>query len=112
MRTEEQEREYQAAMEQESMPQGEFMREAVFQHTSVIGADRPESRWILSPFDTWETNPHWDGSNPYQPHPEDEYGQEEYYVVGQHAVNLYLWSLDCDEEEQWAEEQYDEDFPF
>jgi len=118
MRTEEQQREYDAAMEQEAMSQGEYMSAAVRQWAGVYGEDRPDDRWVLSPFDTWENNPHWNGTDPYQPHPEDEYAQEEYYVVGQHAVNLYWNQVDADTEaaaaELYAEEQYDhdEDLPF
>lgn len=88
-RSEEQQREYDADMEQASMTQGEYMSAALYQYSAAHGADRPEDRWILSPFDTWENNPCWDGTDPNQPHPEDEYAIQEYYVVGQHAVNLY-----------------------
>lgn len=114
MRTEEQQREYEATMEEESMSQGEYLAAALHQYAGAHGADRPERRWILSPFDTWENNPCWDGSDPHQPHPEDEYAQEEYYVVGQHAVNLYENHLaDIEAEEQFCEEQYDDDdLPF
>lgn len=90
MRTEEQEREYQATMEEESMSQGEYMAAAVRQWAGAYGEERPDDRWVLSPFDTWENNPYWNGTDPDQPHPDDEYAIEEYYVVGQHAVNLYL----------------------
>lgn len=106
----EQQREYQAAMDQESMSQGEYMSEALYQHSAVYGADRPADRWVLSPFDTWETNPCWDGTEPYQPHPEDEDAQEEYYLVGQHAVNLY--EADKYDRLDAAEYANDDDFPF
>jgi hypothetical protein len=89
MRTEEQQREYDADMEQAAMSQGEYMSAAVRQYAAVYGAEDPTARWVLSPFDSWENNPAWDGTDPDQPHPEDERGQQEYYVVGQHAVNLY-----------------------
>jgi hypothetical protein len=116
MRTEEQQREYQAAMDQESMSQGEYMREALYQHSAVYGVDRPEDRWVLSPFDSWETNPCWDGTDPYQPHPEDEDAQEEYYLVGQHAVNLYEQHKAREESESLLDDELyantGPDFPF
>lgn len=60
------------------MSDGEYMTAAVGQYASAHGADAPDSAWILSPFDTWEKNPHYKG--PKQPHPEDAIGMtaEEY----------------------------------
>lgn len=100
MKTQEQQREFDATMEQEAMSQGEFMAAAMHQHTVAYGEERKDDAWILSPFDTWEINPWYDG--PSVPHPEDEDGQEEYYVVGQHAVNLYLAHLDDRLHAAWA----------
>ena len=107
MRTEEQQREYDSAMEQEALSQGEYMSAAVRQWAGVHGEDRPDDRWVLSPFDTWENNPHWNGTDPYQPHPEDDLG--EYYFVGppepEEEVGLSTWVPDG-----WTDD--DEDLPF
>ncbi len=37
------------------------------------GSDRPDSEWILTPFDTWERNPAYCG--PKGRHPEDDYDE-------------------------------------
>jgi hypothetical protein len=109
-RSEEQQREYQSAMEQESMSQGEYMTEALHQYAGAHGADRPDDRWVLSPFDTWETNPCWNGTDPYQPHPEDEDAQQEYWFMGppepvvEEEAGLSTWVPDG-----WTD---DDDFPF
>jgi hypothetical protein len=39
------------------------------------GAERPEQAWILTPWDTWEPNPHYRG--PAVRHPEDDRPEEE-----------------------------------
>lgn len=39
------------------------------------GEEHPERPWILTPFDTWERNPFYDGSKgPFEsiPHPESD----------------------------------------
>ena len=46
--------------------QGEAYNEMV----ANIGQDRPNDQWILTPYDSWERNPSYFGSE--QPHPEDE----------------------------------------
>jgi hypothetical protein len=46
-------------------------QDRVDQYTSVYGAERTDSQWILSPYDTWERNPYYTG--PDQGHPEDDY---------------------------------------
>lgn len=41
----------------------------------VRGESRPGQAYILTPLDTWERNPHYDGRHgPFkdQPHPEDD----------------------------------------
>lgn len=68
-RTEEQQREYQSAMDQESMTEGEYMHEALRQHSAAYGEERQDQEWLLSPFDTWEKNP-WYVGEPGR-HPED-----------------------------------------
>ena len=35
-----------------------------------LGAQRPDSAWILSDYDAWERNPYYSG--PEVPHPEDD----------------------------------------
>jgi hypothetical protein len=44
--------------------------ESILEYAANAGEDRPESAWILSPFDVWVRNPHYVGSP--QPHPESE----------------------------------------
>jgi hypothetical protein len=46
-------------------------QDRVDQYTYVYGAERADEQWILSPYDTWERNPHYTG--PDQGHPEDDY---------------------------------------
>lgn len=64
------EREKADALAQEAMGQAEYMGEAVFQYASAYGSLDPDSEYVLSPFDTWERNPHYRG--PRGPHPEDD----------------------------------------
>ena len=113
MRTEEQQREYDAAMEQEAMSQGEYMEAAVRQHTSAYGEERPEQEYLLSPFDTWEKNPWYQGEP--GPHPEDEDACEHHWKLanepGYHAYFLF-----CEQELVDAgvvkRDDVDEDLPF
>ena len=49
--SEDQQREFEADQEQGAMTQGQYMSEALYQHSAVYGADRSEDRWVLSPFD-------------------------------------------------------------
>ena len=58
------------ALAQEAMNDGEYMSAAFRQYAGAHGADHAESAWVLTPFDTWERNPHYAG--PPQPHPEDD----------------------------------------
>lgn len=44
-------------------------QDAVRQYASAYGAEQPDSAWILSPYDTWERNPFYNG--PPVRHPED-----------------------------------------
>jgi hypothetical protein len=43
--------------------------QACREYACNAGADRPNAAWILTPWDTWEPNPHYQG--PPQRHPED-----------------------------------------
>jgi len=49
------------------------------------GAHCPQAKWVCSDWDAWYLNPHWDGTNPNQHHPECEcgpcYGEDEYDVT-------------------------------
>lgn len=45
-------------------------RDAVREYAHNVGAERLDNQWILSPYDTWERNPHYFG--PEQPHPESD----------------------------------------
>jgi hypothetical protein len=63
------------ALRQEALSEGEYLSEAIFEYASNHGAEDTESAWILSPFDSWERNPHYEG--PEVPHPEyDGYEDE------------------------------------
>lgn len=46
-----------------------FMQEAIRQWAWVVGQDYPDRAWLLSDYDSWERNPHYNG--PKVPHPED-----------------------------------------
>lgn len=53
-----------------------YLQEAVAEYAREHGRINRESAWILSPFDTWERNPFYQG--PPQRHPEDySYDDEE-----------------------------------
>lgn len=54
-------------MKEEFATQADAYREMVVN----MGQDRPDHCWILTPYDTWERNPAYQG--PPQPHPEDDY---------------------------------------
>lgn len=54
----------------EQLSDGEYMSEALHQYAGVYGEDRSDEEWILSPFDSWERNPHYKGI-PGR-HPEDD----------------------------------------
>jgi hypothetical protein len=41
---------------------GNYLTQAVRQYAYVYGEEDAESEWVLSPFDTWERNPHYRGS--------------------------------------------------
>ena len=87
-------REREDALAQEAMTQAEYMSCAVAQYAAAHGAESPEVPWILSPFDTWERNPAYQG--PAAPHPEEEYydydaavEQLERVEAGAAAANAY-----------------------
>jgi hypothetical protein len=63
------EEEKERVLAEEAMSEGEYMSEALHQYASAHGAERPQCAWILSPFDTWERNPYYNG--PEVAHPED-----------------------------------------
>jgi hypothetical protein len=45
--------------------------DACREYAHNAGCDRPESAWILTPWDTWEKNPNYSG--PPARHPDDDY---------------------------------------
>lgn len=47
-----------------------YYDEATRQYAYNHGALEPEKAWILTPFDVWMPNPHYNG--PAVPHPEDD----------------------------------------
>ena len=63
-------REYVEDMRQESLTQGQYMDEALSEYAQNAEIENTEVAWILSPFDTWERNPFYNG--PEVGHPEDE----------------------------------------
>ena len=52
-----------------------FMREAVREWAWNVGQDAQDQQWLLSNYDTWERNPHYNG--PDQGHPEDYRDEDE-----------------------------------
>ncbi len=119
MRTEEQQREYDADMEQAAMSQGEYLEAAVRQHTSVYGEERQDQEYLLSPFDTWEKNPWYQGEP--GPHPEDQDACEHHSrlanEVGYHAYFLFCEQQLVDagvveRDVDTFEDFTDEDLPF
>lgn len=46
-------------------------REAVAEYALNVGREETDREWILSPFDSWERNPFYQG--PPGRHPEDDY---------------------------------------
>lgn len=67
----------------------------VYQWADAYGADHPEKPWLLSDFDTWERNPHYQG--PRVAHPET-------LQEGCPEVDKYEWRR--------GPEQDDDDIPF
>lgn len=51
--------------------------DAVREYARNVGRDSLDRQWILSPYDTWERNPFYQG--PEQPHPEAEIDYEYLY---------------------------------
>jgi len=45
------------------------IQDSVREWAWTVGKDLQNQQWILSPYDTWEQNPHYRG--PDQGHPED-----------------------------------------
>ena len=63
--------------------------EAYNEMVQNIGLDRQDQEWILTPFDTWEHNPNYDG--PPQPHPEadDSLGDDPRMYPGEENTPYY-----------------------
>jgi len=62
--------EYQDAMDQDAMSQCEYNTAAIAEYASAYGVTDTTSAWVLTPFDSWERNPHYVGLR--IPHPEDD----------------------------------------
>jgi hypothetical protein len=99
--------EMEAAHRQESMTQGEYMQAAVAQYASVYGEEDKERAWILSPFDTWEKNPHYTG--PAVPDPET--AMYEYEVAEMEAADAAAATEQPFEEMRWSHVE-DDSLPF
>lgn len=73
--------------------------DAVREWASVVGAERPDTQWLLSDYDTWERNPHYAG--PAQRHPEsyqDEPSEEELAEQCNAAVDQHLDMIELAEQ--------------
>lgn len=55
--------------------------------------------WVLTDRDVWHANPFYTG--PEVPHPEDDEGCEEYYIVGNAMVALYEDHLQARQAAAW-----------
>lgn len=44
------------------------LEDACREYAQDYGKEHSQSQWLLTPWDTWERNPHYSG--PDQPHPE------------------------------------------
>ena len=78
--------EREAALAQDAMTQGEYMSAALAQYAAAYGEADPTRAWVLTPYDTWERNPYYQG--PPVRHPEDDqdaYGDDEapFYEEGE-----------------------------
>jgi hypothetical protein len=67
-----------------------FMQEAVREWVWNVGQESSDSQWILSAYDTWERNPHYNG--PDQGHPEDQQYDEDECVNEEEEK-----CIDCEE---------------
>lgn len=60
-------REREDALAHDAMTQGEYTRMALNQYASAYGEADQAAAWILSPFDSWERNPHYRGPPVHHP---------------------------------------------
>ena len=67
--------EREAALAQDAMTQGEYMSAALAQYAAAYGEADPARAWVLTPYDTWEANPYYQG--PPVRHPEDDYPEDD-----------------------------------
>jgi len=47
--------------------------EAMKEYAAAIGGEYPDQEWILTSWDTWEKNPHYQGAP--GPHPEEDWNE-------------------------------------
>lgn len=88
-----------------------FMQEAVRQWAWVYGEEHPEQAWLLSDYDTWERNPHYNG--PEQRHPEDYDYDEEVDMTDVEADADTLASIGWGTDEDYVcDNDYCDDIPF
>lgn len=57
-----------------------IINEAIQEQRQIFGMENPHRQWILTSWDTWETNPFYCG--PEQQHPEDD-TPHEIWLAGQ-----------------------------
>jgi len=81
--------------EQHYSSQGEYLSMAVAEYAREHGRLNPEAPWVLSPFDTWEQNPAYQG--PPAPHPDEE--EADYRQMETEVFSLreppYIGDCDC-----------------
>jgi hypothetical protein len=82
--TYEQERE--DALRNDAMTHGQWMSAAIAQWAGVEGAYRPDDEWVLSPYDTWERNPHFTGVSSGR-HPEDDCEPDEGWDLADYSTD-------------------------
>ena len=64
-------------------------RDAAYrEYVNNVGMDRKDQCWVLTVFDTWERNPHYDG--PDEPHPEDDSALLE--MLDNETLSLYNYA--------------------
>lgn len=65
-----------------------------------VGAERPQSPWLLHPGDVWVANPHYTGSP--APHPEDDPFEDEAQARAEVPEKAHPWQSTLDSlQESW-----------
>jgi hypothetical protein len=87
------------------------IQDAIREWVWIVGQDRPDVQWLLSDYDSWERNPHYNG--PEQRHPEDyEYDEPVDMTDVEADANTLAnvgWGTD---EDYVCDNDYFDDIPF